>query len=242
MFRLIRVELKKLTSSRMLWLIVVGGVIPAIIAALMLMNHENIGWKSYLNVSMDVFNSQSLLTFACFTSFIWAREYEENTMEITLCYPYPKYYLLMSKLVVLLLIIICTTILWVLGSGISGALFLGQALEKNIVFQLLKVLGPIVLMQFMLLTITFYVTILTKQILSGVAMGVMCVALCTIFQTSSFIQYIPFCIPLVISHNLFGFHNIILYSYSTSWYILIASFVISLFLCIFTLKKKWEFR
>jgi ABC-type transport system involved in multi-copper enzyme maturation permease subunit len=229
-------------SSKMLWLIIAGGILPPVISALMFLSYDSISWKEFINASMDVFNSQSVLTFACFMSFIWAREYEENTMEITLCYPYPKYYLMIGKLIVLLLVIITTSLLWVVGTGISGAFLVQSRIDQNIVMDTLKVLGPIIIMQFMLLPITFFITMLSKQMIAGVVVGVIGVALCTVFQTSDFIQYIPFCIPLVISQHLFGFSKILLDHYSTSWSILIGSFVVFISLSCFTFKKKWEFR
>lgn len=242
MARMIYVEIKKMLSSKILWLLVAGALLPGIIAWLMLLEDHNIGWNDYLHVAMFIFNIQSILTFAVCVSYIWAREYEENMIDVALCYPYPKYYYFLSKLVLMSFVILCTALMFVFGSSIFGALFLMKMIPLATMFKLMKILGLAIVMHFMLLPFMFLVVMITKHILSGIILGVVCLVSSSMFVFTTFMQHIPFYIPMVLSDNMFGYDKAYLSSYSVPWYILSATFVLSFILCIVILRKKWELR
>ncbi len=242
MGNLVHVEIKKLMSSKILWMIPAGAILPAIISVLTLLDVEGVYWKGYIHTSMDTFNSLAFLIFASFTSFIWAREYEEKMMEITLLYPYPKYILLMAKISLMAIIIALTVLIWAASTCIAGGFYMGTMIEGKVLIELLKVLIPMIVMHFLLVTVTFFITIILKNILVGAILGVIEVSLCYLFQSGTIIQYIPLCLPMVISHNLYGFKKVILDSYIVSWSILIVTFIAMLVASIVYLLKKWELR
>lgn len=242
MGNLVHVELKKLRSSKILWMIPAGAILPPIIAALTLLDVDGIDWKYYLHTSLDTFNLLVFLIFASFTSFIWAREYEERMMEVTLLYPYPKYKLLLAKLQVMAILITVTVLFWALGSWCIGGLYLKTMIEANVLVDLLKILVPMIGMHILLLTVPFFITIILKNVLVGTILGVIAVAFSFIFRSGTIIQYIPFCLPMVILHHLFGYHEMILDDYMVSLSILVFTFLALLVASIVYLSKKWELR
>lgn len=240
MIKILEVEFRKLFSSKILGVIFAGIFLPVLMSWMLLMDNENLGWRYFLHGSLYLFNIQSLLTFAVFSSFIWAREYEENTMEVTLCYPYPKFYFFISKLLLMHGIVLFTCLMFALANGAMGAIVISEALDNTLILEFVKVVSLCVLMHFLLLPVTFFATIISKQVLAGIGLGILFLALCMMFSYSSFVQYIPFCIPMVLSDNLFGFRQIPLDSYSVPWYILSVLFVVTFLLCILVLQRKWE--
>lgn len=242
MGNLVLVELKKLMSSKMLWMIPAGAMLPPIITALTLLDADGVDWTGYIHASMDTFNTLVFLIFASFTSFIWAREYEERMMEITLLYPYPKHKLFIAKLNTMAIIITVTVLLWVVSTCSIGGFLLNTRIESKAVIDFLKVLVPMIVMHFLLIPVTFFVTIVCKNVLVGAILGVIEVSLYYILQSGTIIQYIPLCLPMVISHHLYGFKQIILDSYIISWSILIFTFIVSFVASIIYLSKKWELR
>ncbi|MCL2719100.1 MAG: ABC transporter permease [Lachnospiraceae bacterium] len=240
MLSVVKVEIKKLMSSMVLWMIPAGAILPAIISVLVLLNIEGVYWKGYIHTSMDTFNPLAFLIFACFVSFIWAREYEEGMMEITLLYPYPKYVLLYAKIILMFIIIAIIVILWAVSTYIAGRIYLGEVMNTGDLKELIKMLPVIIVTQFLLVTITFFITMVFKNILVGAILGVISVVLCYLFQASPAIQYIPICLPMVLSHNLYGFNQVILDSYAVSFGILSATFTVMLIACVIYLRKKWE--
>lgn len=242
MGNLVHVEQIKLRSSKILWMIPAGAILPPIIAVLTLLDRNDVDWKIYLHTSLDTFNILILLIFASFTSFIWAREYEERMMEVTLLYPYPKYKLLLAKLNVMSIIITVTVVLWAASTCCIGVFYLKTGMESKVWIDFLKLLVPMIVMHFLLITVTFFITIVLKNILVGAIIGVIGVCLCFIFQSGATIQYIPLCLPLVISSNLFGYREMVLDNYIVSFSILIFTFIISLAASIIYLLKKWELR
>ena len=242
MNNIILVEFKKLMSSKILWMILAGGFLQAIISALTLLEVEGVGWKGYIHTSMDTYNTLAFFIFASFASFIWAREYEEKMMEVTLLYPYSKYSLLLGKLVLSFVVVICTTIVWAISTIIVGAFYVGTSVTGEDLKEFILLLLPMIVMHFLTVTFTYFFTIITKSILIGAIFGVAEVAVCSLFKATEYIQYIPFCAPLVLSHNMYGFENMTLDSYAVTWGILIATFIIMLFASMIYLRNKVELR
>lgn len=240
MKNLIHVEIKKLMSSKILWMIPAGALLPPIISALVSLDIEGLDWMTFLTTSTDMFNSLIFLIFASFTSFIWAREYEERMMEITLLYPYPKYKLLLAKICLMAIIITLTVLLFEAGTLIIGNFYIDTTMDKEIIIDFIKILAPLCLMHFLLITFPFFITLLSKSVLTGAVLGVIEVALCYLFKAGAIIQYIPLCLPLVISNNLFGITAITQDSSFLSWGILIFTFIAFLTGGIIFLSRKTE--
>ncbi|MNJ50056.1 ABC-2 family transporter protein [compost metagenome] len=215
----------------------VGAVMPGIIASLTLLDQEHLKWDEFHHVALFIFNIQSILTFSAFASYIWAREYEENMMEELLCYPFPKYKLFLSKLFILLPVIACTSLLFVFNSGVMARFLTEGGIPAELLVEYLLIIGLMILMHFMLMPFMLLVSIVSKQAVTGIVIGVVFMLVCTIFYNTSFIQYIPFIIPMVLTDHLLGFDKLILSGYRAPTVILLSTFVASLVGCLWLLKN-----
>lgn len=210
---------------------------PGLIASLMLLEESHLDWKEFYHVAMFIYNIQSILTFSAFASYVWAREYEENMMENLLCYPYSKQHIFYAKLLILLPVILVTSVLFVFASHMAAPFLVSGALELENVKEFVSIVGVMVIMHFLLLPFVLFVTMLSRQAVTGIILGVLFMLVCTIFYSSSFIQYIPFIIPMVLADHLLGFDKLILSGYTVPVIILLLTFAFSLGGCLWLLRS-----
>jgi bacitracin transport system permease protein len=204
MLRLMEAEIKKLHASKMWWLLAAGAVLPALITSLSFLEDRDISWLIFMHVALLIFNVQSLLIFSSFAAFLRAREYEENMLEVILCYPYPKRNFLFSKLVIMLLIIGITVILFGMCTLFSGSIFLKASLPPALFRHFIKILLFVSLMHFLLSTAAFFLAGLTHMAVSGVIYGIAGMCLCMMLYSTDFIQFLPVCIPFVLTDHILG--------------------------------------
>lgn len=229
MLRIIEAEIKKLYSSKMWWIIIVGSTLPGSITYLSLLKQANLSWQVFVHVAMLIFNVQSLLTFSAFAAYLYAREYESNTLEVTLCYPYPKHYFLTAKLIIMFLVIGFTVTLFAISTLCFGVALISPTLQTDMLWQFIKIFLQITIMHFLLVPATFLIAIISHLAVSGVILGIVNMCLCMILYNTSFIQFIPPCVPFVLSDHLLGMDVMkIAPNYSIHWSILIIYFVLML--------------
>jgi hypothetical protein len=225
---IIRVELKKLNASKMWLLILLGAILPVIIACLSTYK-ENLLWQEFIHIAMLCFNVPALLIFSTFAAYLWAREYEENMAEIVRCYPYPKHSFLTTKLLIMLFVILFTLLLFVTATIIGGIFILPVMIDIAMLWLFLKVTFFLAIMHFLIVPFAFFITIITKHTVAGLLWGIVGMCLCMSLYSTSFMQFLPTCIPFVLSDHLLGMNVMPLHSNDAiHWTILILSFVVAL--------------
>lgn len=229
MLRILEAEIKKLYASKIWWLIAVGAVLPGLITCLSFLQQRDISWLVFIHVALLIFNVQSLLTFSTFASFLCAREYEDNTIEIILCYPYPKWNFLFAKLSIMFLAIGITAILFGICTLCFGAALLSSALTSTLLWHFIKILLLVILMHFLLIPAAFLLAELTRMAISGVIYGIIGMCLCMTLYKTNFIQFIPTCIPFDLTDHILGMYVMkILPNYGIHWSILAVWFALFL--------------
>jgi hypothetical protein len=209
MGRLYKAELKKLRSLNIWWLVIAGGILPGVITYLTLFNKEKADWLGFTNMSLLSFNLQSLITFAAFATFMWAREYEENTMELVLCYPRPRFCLILVKVIILFLVIVLTTALFFCTVLIMGRGMLNSRIPQELFWKLIKALLHTDIMHFLLIPMYLCIAMITKFSISGLIFGIANMCICMTLSHTGFVQYIPQFIPYVIGDKQLGMNSLI---------------------------------
>ena len=231
MLRILEAEIKKLYASRIWWLTAVGAVLPGLITYLSFLQGRNISWLIFLHVALLIFNVQSLLTFSAFAAFLCAREYEDNTIEVILCYPYPKRDFLFAKLTIMAFIIAGTAILFGMCTLCFGAVLLSSAINSTLLWHFIKILLLVILMHFLLIPATFFLAEFSRMAISGVIYGIIGMCLCMMLYKTNFIQFVPMCIPFDLTDHILGMNVMkILPNYSIHWNILTVWFALFLLL------------
>lgn len=208
MGKILVAELKKLRSLKIWWLVIAGGILPGIITYLTLYNQEKVEWLGFTNMSLLSFNMQSLITFATFATYMWAREYEENTMEMVLCYPHQRFYMVLVKLMILFSVIVFTTAFFFCTSMVMGNVMFASNMPQELFWKLMKALLHTSIMHFLLLPLYLCIAMITKISISGLIFGIANMCFCMALSHTSFVQYIPQCIPYVVGDNLLGMKSL----------------------------------
>jgi bacitracin transport system permease protein len=235
MLRILEAEIKKLYSSKMWWLIAVGALLPTLMTILSFLEQRDISWLVFIHVALLIFNVQSLLTFSTFAVFLCAREYEDNTIEVILCYPYPKKHFIFAKLIIMFFVIGITAILFGICTLCSGGVLLTASITSILQWKFIKLLLLVVLMHFLLIPAAFLLAEITHMVISGVIYGIVNMCLCMMLYNTYFIQFIPQCIPFVLADHILGMDVMkILPNYSVHWGILVVWFALSIHLSVHT--------
>jgi hypothetical protein len=228
LFTILRVELKKLNASKMWLLILLGAILPVIIACLSTYK-ENLSWQEFIHIAMLCFNVPALLIFSTFAAYLWAREYEENMAEIMRCYPYPKHVFLTAKLLIMFLVILFTVLLFVAATIVGGILILPVMIDTAMLCLFSKVAFFLAIMHFLIVPFSFFITIITKHTVAGLLWGIVGMCLCMSLYNTSFMQFLPPCIPFVLSDHMLGMNVMPIHSNdAVHWIIMILGFVVVL--------------
>ena len=229
MGRLFKAEFKKLRSLNIWWLVIAGGILPVIITYLTLYNQENLEWLGFTNMSLLSFNVQSLLTFATFATYMWAREYEENIMEQVLCYPYPRFYLIIVKLMILFMVIVFTTAFFFCTTLLVSRGMFEAMMPQEMLWKLMKALVHTGIMHFLLVPMYLCIAMVTKISISGLIFGITNMCICMALSHTSIVQYIPQCIPYVIGDSQLGMNSLIVDNGLWVYYIIeVGVFIVSM--------------
>lgn len=238
MERYFKAEIIKLRFIKIWWLVIAGAILPGVITYLSLFQQENISWLSYTNMCLLTFNVQSLLTYSAFTTYMWAREYEENTMELVLCYPYPRFAMVLVKLVILFFIVIITGVLFLVATLIAGRFLFESMITGDLLEKIVIALLHTGMMNFLLFPMYFCIAIVTKISISGLVFGIVNMCICMAMSSTGFAQYIPQCIPYVIGDHIMGVQSMAVDNGLLSYYYIL----VVMFLLFTLISKKLESR
>ena len=238
MGRYLKAEIIKLRSLKIWWLIIVGAILPGTITYLTLFNQENVSWISFTHMCLLTFNVQSLLTFSALATYIWAREYEENMIEIVLCYPYPRFVMVLMKLIIMLFVIIFTGVIFFVATLIAGRILFDSMIPGEVLEKLVIALFHTGMMQFLLLPAYLCIAIITKISISGLVFGIVNMCICMALSSTGFVQYIPQCIPYVMGDNILGVKSITVDNDLVMYY----TILVGVFIIFMLISKKLESR
>jgi len=238
MGRYLKAEIIKLRSLKIWWLIIAGAILPGTITYLTLFNQENVSWISFTHMCLLTFNVQSLLTFSALATYIWAREYEENMIEIVLCYPYPRFVMVLMKLIIMLFVIIFTGVIFFVATLIAGRILFDSMIPGEVLEKLVIALFHTGMMQFLLLPAYLCIAIITKISISGLVFGIVNMCICMALSSTGFVQYIPQCIPYVMGDNILGVKSITVDNDLVMYY----TILVGVFIIFMLISKKLESR
>lgn len=194
-----------------------------------------------IHIAMLCFNVPALLIFSTFAAYLWAREYEESTAEVMMCYPYPKHLFLTAKLLIMLLVIILTLVLFVVTAIVGGMFILYAMIDTAMLWMFLKIAFCLVIMHFLIVPFVLLITIITRHTVAGLIWGIVGMCLCMSLCNTPFMQFLPPCIPFVLSDHMLGMNVMpINPNYAIHWTILIISFVVLLSFGYIALQRKTE--
>jgi len=190
MLNILYIELFKLKSSKMLWLIVLGAFFPGLIS----------WWGAFYTMSKghpmpvaDVLSNISYmmslvlapLLFYLFTAYIVAREYQEKTINHLFTYPAPRWMFYLGKLLTMLVVITATFALSYVAMVVMALVYNGQEVTVELVLQYLLLQVWMIPVHFALIPLAFAVSFVSRSYVAAIILAIVPMLLTSTLLSSS---------------------------------------------------------
>lgn len=204
-FNLIPIELKKYKRTVLPWLIAAGGLLTSGTAIIMVSTeNQQVNWETYAVQGLNFMNLLALLLVAVFTGFVFTGENSNNIDNILFTYPVSRIRFFLSKFIVLLLFTLLLYLAFLFFAMLLGLLVIGSFPEWKIILKLLQISLILSAVNFILVPVTTFITILVKGAGTYLFTGMAYFILYISFINTDFSMYFPVCLP---DKLLFGYFN-----------------------------------
>jgi len=238
---LIYTELIKMKRSKMFLISLLGALVSPVLTFFMLIGYNNqnpdtiLSFKSFFSQThlFIVFIIGNML-FALITTYIFNREFEEDTLKNLLTIPVGRIKLIISKLVVLfgwiqIILIFAFISVFILGS-IAGF----EGINMSMIVNYIQKYIFTGLLLYLLIPSIILITILFKNYVPPLAFSIFVTMGVVIFGQSKYLAFYPWGIPVLMTVD----GQSIVYPIIYSWLIIGGLFVISLLINFIHFKNK----
>ncbi len=231
MANVIYTEILKMKKSRMFLLSLLGGIVSPLLNFFMLLAYHQQNPDETLTME-SLFNQTHLfivflvgtLLFALITTYLFNREFEEDTLKNLLTIPVGRTQLVLSKLFILIIwieIIMIYSFFMVILLGFIGGF---EGFQTNLLFLSFKKYIFTGFLLFLLTPVIILITILFRSYIPSIAFSIFATLGTLIIMNSKYIAFYPWSIPVLMTMNSQQSEYPILFS----WLIIIGVFIISL--------------
>lgn len=205
-------EMLKLKRSKMLWLVVIGALLPAVLVYIVGLNKQETGillkWETMVNNNLMLMTMlMAPALFSLFAGYLVGREYQERTVNSFLTVPRSRILLLFGKYLAMVPIILATSALALLFTVGSGLLLKTEALTGAILWNMAQDYFGLFVVQFALISFPITVSIIGKSYVPAMGFGIFAVTSEFIIMQSKYIMYYPWSAPLNLLVNMAPEHN-----------------------------------
>ncbi|MFC4810602.1 ABC transporter permease [Paenibacillus sp. GCM10023250] len=209
MLDLIACEWLKWKRSRMLWLVLLGALLPALLMFLVQLNSASNGqpfqWKDYFETPLQIMAMLMCpALFSLLVGYLFAREFQERTVNNMLTGPHSRLAVLTAKFIIafpVLLAVMLLTFVLVLGSGLvfQGA---ASSLTMKLLLGEAGKYGLLLVLQYALSPISAAVALLWRSYIPAMGLGIFAVISELTIMQSKYIMYYPWSATLNLTTNL----------------------------------------
>ncbi|GAA3413100.1 ABC transporter permease [Paenibacillus hodogayensis] len=167
-------ELLKLKRTRLLWLTIFGGSLPAILA--IFGQSKNMNWNELLinnSLFLNIMIAPMLLSLLA--GFVVVREFGDNTINQLFVYPHHRVKILIGKMIVILLLSTAIfalnyVLIWAAGSVMSD-----QVIPEELFWRFTRAHVWMLALQALLIPATMTVGIMGKSFIPPVVLGIVAI-------------------------------------------------------------------
>ncbi len=174
MGRILRTEAAKLRHSMLLWLTLLGTMLPTLVSTLMVIaSKDAYSWQEWYqtNLQFQVMLAAPPL-FSIFTGYIVAREYQDKTINTLFSYPYARMSFYLGKMLISAAMIVGTLLLtFALNSGL-GLLLLETPIGISEWVVYLEVYAAVGILFLALIPLWMYVSMISRSIIPAIVIGI----------------------------------------------------------------------
>ncbi|QHW31253.1 ABC transporter permease subunit [Paenibacillus rhizovicinus] len=219
---LIACEWLKWRRSRMLWLVLLGALLPALLVFFITLNgasnDEPFHWKNYFETDLQIMAMLMCpALFSLLIGYMFAREFQERTVNNMLTGPHSRLSVLAAKFIItlpVLLAVMLLSFLLVLGSGFvfHGA---SESFTMSLLFDQAGKFGLLLLLEYALAPISAAVALLWRSYIPAMGLGIFAVISEMTIMQSKYIMYYPWSAILNLTTDLSPDHNSASIGYAT---------------------------
>lgn len=201
MLSIIYGEALKLKRSKMLWLIVLGALLPVVlnyfVARHQIGDTKSVVWQQLFQENLMLLVAlMGPALFALFTGYIFAREYTERTINSFLTVPRSRVLLLLGKYVIMLPVIVATIALSFGLTLVSGFILRHELLTADALQDAGLRYLILIATQYALISVAATVSLFGKSYIPAMGLGVFAVISELTIMQSKYIMYYPWSAPL----------------------------------------------
>ncbi|WP_163581369.1 ABC transporter permease [Gracilibacillus saliphilus] len=234
MLSIIQTELLKLKRSWIALLFIMGSLANAIFS-IASPNNNDLLWSDVLVKSSTYINLMiGAPLFALFAGFIIAQEYQQNTINQLFTYPRSRQQILIAKFIVIFLLIFATIFLSFLFTLLFGMFRVDQTLSFSLLGEFLVLNLVIVFLHFAITPIIVMLSILFKNYIVSIGIGIIAGFSCGLLATTPLGIYYPWSGPVLVTYDFLELMNV---DVSPVYLTLAVCLVVPLSIC-FSLYKR----
>lgn len=199
MLNIIYTEILKLKRAKIMWLLLIGGILPSALDILIVienLKYNDIGWKAiFQNNILFMSLMMAVVLFSLFSGYVFSREYTENTVNSLYTYPVDKCKFVFSKLIVIYIMIFITLAINI-GSLVGGGIFIiKEPLTFVLAIESIKNQLFISILFFSLSPVGAVLGVIGKNVIAPIALGISAVITNIIVVNSKYANVFPWSIP-----------------------------------------------
>lgn len=198
MLNILYSEIIKLKNTRILWLIPVGAFIPVLLLFINALNDKDYqaqGWPYFLGHVLLSMSELAPPVFILFTGYIFAREYQDNTISCVFTYPIMRTGVLISKTVLLIPIIVAITFLAFISALCLGVFLVQGSLSWDVFVMYVRTFILMVIVHFALIPAAVTISIVSKNIVASTVAAIASFLLFVALSGTKYNVFYPWCIP-----------------------------------------------
>ncbi len=197
----------------MLWLIVIGAALPALLVFLVQLNNSSHGtkfeWDNYLNTDIQIMAMLMCpALFSLLIGYLFAREFQERTVNNMLTGPHGRLKVLAAKFVIALPVMTAVLLLSFVLMLASGFVFQdGDSLTMHVLGKRAGDYALLLLLQYALAPISAAVALLWRSYIPAMGLGIFAVISELTIMQSKYIMYYPWSAALNLAADISPTYN-----------------------------------
>lgn len=195
--------------------------------------------KGVLNQSVILINYMlGVPIFSIFTGLIFAKEYEQGTISYLFTSSYKRIEFLLAKIVLIFCLISFMVIFTFVLSLIIGMIFSNETITLQETLPFVKIYLLTIAMQFALTPLVILLTIIWKNYIISIALGIVAAFSIGIITATPIGAYYPWSAPLLITYDFLGIVDMSINIQIMGLLILFVSTLLASLICILNSEVK----
>lgn len=203
LLKILQTELTKLKRARVMWLVPVSALLPVLLSiAVLIVGGKMIFWDSIFKNTINITNYMvAPPLFALLAGYLFAREYQDNTINSLFAYPYSRLKIMLVKMSIMIPIIGATWILNYIFVITLSLLFPHQPIDLSYFIEIFKIYLMLIPLHFTLVPIAVSFGIVARNSIAPMSLGIGAAICQLLIMNTQYNNVYPWSIPFIFAAN-----------------------------------------